>query len=902
MKLPILVAIAILCCSSGTSAAEKPGPMWPSAPIAVSPVEGVIEGFWNPSLKATTRWKGELGTLTGNWDACFFKMQVTPSGGEAALARKYQLRIGDYQRLRVRLRPGKYVTTTIVAEVDGKAQTVAEKRADTNDAFEMAGPIRGKTLSRLTLKFTIEPGASILPPANEKGGSSKSHAIQLRWIMLEKDGDAWTPPKEPFKEMVVEESVGRFEPGLGLLFGREELEQMRDVVASPAFDAVWKADRQYAEKESEVDPASLIRPCSLYALTRYGRDTDLQYETVHDGLILALVGLLSRNEEYLRQAARHAVALASIEQWSEGFVDRMPGYPWYHAGFAPNVATIKASLLLDWTWHYLTPDGRKLIREAIAKKGLPYVERAKNAMANQGVRFNKGLILGKMALADSLDDPDLQKYVRACIDRINGKLSSIVRPDGTFSEAMNYYGKGTMACTPVSYHAASRCLGVPIAKLVTPRMLPAMRYIITADGRLNAGMAAFCAGPLGDETFASQCVPTGLLHNFVDADFPTGQHEGNRVEYIFFGLAPLWATSRRTGLPVRPDNKTVGPGDPTYGIRKTQQQPSLPAFSVYRDGGWVFGGCVDPAAPRFSFESGFWDGHGHSWFHKNAVTLDGWGERLLISRMILPYSDARSQYTMQTKLYNTFAPSGRNQNASGSRGRGAKLIIAEDLGPVAVVESDNATAWRSGVQRCVRRLLFIRPNVVIIHDDAEFTTPEPGVQSWNSFQPWEHINDSTCESRVGRAAVRLTAVASQPTRLTSGQDSVSREGSLDGPVEVPVYRAAFTTDSAARHNVLTTIEAIGPDKPERWVVRVRETDQMIEVHSAGRVVQILTAHEKPTVGPLAGFASDGGLIFTVRVEGEITHAGTFGANWLQTPEGRIKGKGFLHWPAVREGQ
>ena len=59
MKLPILVAIAILCCSSGTSAAEKPGPMWPSAPIAVSPVEGVIEGFWNPSLKATTRWKGE---------------------------------------------------------------------------------------------------------------------------------------------------------------------------------------------------------------------------------------------------------------------------------------------------------------------------------------------------------------------------------------------------------------------------------------------------------------------------------------------------------------------------------------------------------------------------------------------------------------------------------------------------------------------------------------------------------------------------------------------------------------------------------------------------------------------------------------------------------------------------
>ena len=86
------------------------------------------------------------------------------------------------------------------------------------------------------------------------------------------------------------------------------------------------------------------------------------------------------------------------------------------------------------------------------------------------------------------------------------------------------------------------------------------------------------------------------------------------------------------------------------------------------------------------------------------------------------------------------------------------------------------------------------------------------------------------------------------------------------------------------------------------VVRARETDQMIEIHSAGRVVQILTAHDEPTVGPLSGFASDGRFLFTVREKGEITHAGTFGASWLQTPEGSIKGKGFLRWPAVGEGQ
>ena len=93
----------------------------------------------------------------------------------------------------------------------------------------------------------------------------------------------------------------------------------------------------------------------------------------------------------------------------------------------------------------------------------------------------------------------------------------------------------------------------------------------TVDGL--TGLAA--PGP--DDAMVVQIIYQGkifvafLVRNFVDADFPTGQHEGNRVEYIFFGLAPLWATSRRTGLPVRPDNKTVGPGDPTYGMRKTHQ-------------------------------------------------------------------------------------------------------------------------------------------------------------------------------------------------------------------------------------------------------------------------------------------------------------------------------------------
>ena len=58
----------------------------------------------------------------------------------------------------------------------------------------------------------------------------------------------------------------------------------------------------------------------------------------------------------------------------------------------------------------------------------------------------------------------------------------------------------------------------------------------------------------------------------------------------------------------------------------------------------MFIGDDDPLAPRWSFESGMWDMHGHAWRHKHSLTLRAWGEKLLIERDILPYEDARSEY------------------------------------------------------------------------------------------------------------------------------------------------------------------------------------------------------------------------------------------------------------------
>ena len=59
------------------------------------------------------------------------------------MSRSYRIQLGDYQRLRVRLRPGEGGNTATLAEIDGEEKTVAQRVAQTNDALEIAGPIHG---------------------------------------------------------------------------------------------------------------------------------------------------------------------------------------------------------------------------------------------------------------------------------------------------------------------------------------------------------------------------------------------------------------------------------------------------------------------------------------------------------------------------------------------------------------------------------------------------------------------------------------------------------------------------------------------------------------------------------------------------------------------------------------
>ena len=143
--------------------------------------------------------------------------------------------------------------------------------------------------------------------------------------------------------------------------------------------------------------------------------------------------------------------------------------------------------------------------------------------------------------------------------------------------------------------------------------------------------------------------------------------------------------------------------------------------------------------------------------------------------------------------------------------------------------------------------------------------------------------------------MRLHCVWPSQVELTAGEDSVSDE--RDGVV--PVYRAAFTGPAAKRHQLLTVIEAVGPDGGgAEDAVRMLDADGgCVELRQGERVMRIATGSRQNAGEKLFGCATDGKLIFAVKEGQRLVTAGAFDATWLETPAGKVAGKGFVRWSA-----
>ena len=97
-----ILAIAI-CCAWAPLAAQDKWAAWPPEPVMVSATEGIVEMFVHRQLKAVGRWHGEHGSLSSTWDSCSFRFGADRVGDSASMTREYDLAVGEFRRLRMRL-------------------------------------------------------------------------------------------------------------------------------------------------------------------------------------------------------------------------------------------------------------------------------------------------------------------------------------------------------------------------------------------------------------------------------------------------------------------------------------------------------------------------------------------------------------------------------------------------------------------------------------------------------------------------------------------------------------------------------------------------------------------------------------------------------------------------------
>ena len=835
---------------------DKASARWPAAPVPINRSEAVIEVFWDGTFAADNRWPAPPGGPYWRSHHGHGNELCWSGTGRVDLTRSYGMHIPGYSRLSLAVRLDTGTRVSMYATIDGSERAVVEDQPGYNRKHEYAGPLTGDRLERVRISL--------------RAVTDGTREAWFRWLLVGGDAPAWEPPADAFAGMIAAGPLAACEPGLGLLLDAADLERLRRVRATPRYVAVVAEDAARAAAQSALDPAATMRQHWLYSPDRFGRDADERVDMVNDGMALAIEGLLAGNADYLRQAARYAVAMAHMEHWSEGFTDRFPDSAWRHNAFAPNVATIKASLLLDLTWHALTPEGRELIRRAIRDKGLPYIEpyvaRGHRLVSmNQGVRFMKGAILGTLATARDSRDAATRAAVADYVDRLSAGMMNQTRADGTYVEG-NTYGLGTLGSTFGSYHAAARCLGVPARELVFERARDCLRFSRDIDQTITPIAAAFAAGVLGDESFRDQCVPSSALADIF------GQR--NWAEFGVLGLDAICAPAERTeALP-----------------------PPRRPMSAYRDGGWVFLRNADARQPEVTLESGLWDPRGHTWKRKNSIAVSGWGGPLLLHRHHVAYLDSRYEHTARTAAYNTLTPAGRSQD-EGRGGAGARLLLAADGGAFAAAESDAASAWGSGVEQALRRLLLIRPGLLIVDDTAVFGAEEPAVLSWHSLTPWRVDGRSCKAGRADGAAVRVTtfAVGDQDDgcTLSAAEDAVHRR---EGGEHVPAYRAELSTPADRRHRMLSVVQTTPPGREPASPPRLIDGPVLIvEVtNAAGRPVRVACGG-----GAVAmwGCDTDGALLAAVQGAGDTAAAAAaLGGTWLTTPSGRVQGEGLLTLP------
>ncbi|MHC4471204.1 MAG: DUF4962 domain-containing protein [Planctomycetota bacterium] len=236
------------------------------------------------------------------------------------------------------------------------------------------------------------------------------------------------------------------------------------------------------------------------------------------------------------------------------------------------------------------------------------------------------------------------------------------------------------------------------------------------------------------------------------------------------------------------------------------------------------------------FKSSPFGSQSHGYEAQNSFLLYAFGERLLIrtGRRDMYGSEHHRKWMWQTKSVNSVSVDGRGQVPPRSAHSVGRISSFHTSKHIDYVQGEAGRAYGRNVKRFTRGILFLKPDLIVVHDRLE--TTEPSTFQWHLHSPTPMRIARQYDIRVVNGAASCWV-----SLLSPGLLELTYTDKFDPPprsrVKLTEYHlTAATTDVRRRVRFITVIRPYrtGTEPPE--AVAVTENDEGVWIRASRGVV------------------------------------------------------------------
>lgn len=787
--------------------------------IEINEAEAILEPFFDGGTSdpddfdpryrvldeySVTPLSGAVVKVKQGWAFASIQVDKTVTGCPILrMERDCQVDVHDYDTFIVFANIPTGMSFDLEAKIDGNMVTLGSRIDGVGSSQEYNMPLSGTHLTRLIITIYSDRDGI----GGELTWFGVAHTERLARMLARKNQYTADWPG-----YFVKNPPAEFQPEIGLLFGAEELPQLREKLKTPLFREIYEEKKNKARKAMDICPEEYIgrfvpnfdRRWNRTRNITWGSQCHCIYGVIED---LAFVGLIENDAEMLRMACRHAFSVANCEYWCESPMGVLPGATWHHRSFTEDVCCKLIAYVLDWCGDLLTPFAKCVLRDALAMKGLPQIESDFRRFEyirkmNQGIVFSEGRIFAQLAMLPRYPRyaGDLERSEQDLIEMIG----NYVQADGGTPEGPGYWQFTFGECLPVFY-ALARYHKKPFSYY---------RDVFGDTGRFALSLLSM------EDDFT-------IYHAINDA------HPGARVSgtlassfYQFTG-DPAWKNVYERLM------KQGQPGNSTFTLISAPLPDGviLPEADVDRffpitgQMGILRQGA-DTQTLLHLCSGGTCKTHFNE--DRGSILVDAGG------RIICPdcgagnYSESELNYLHNAQAHSLLCP----VNVSGIRayqGRyetGGKVLYSRREGTFVEFASDDTAAWSDGAyQQVSRRITSPIAELAVLEDTFRLGTSDYVNFQMNSFGKWK-ICGNTATTAVGDVTLRVIP-------LNWNWDEVCVREMMDGEHQ-PVWQmcASYKQERAGRlltalcleRSMTISVKSV----PEGWLFGQAEKEFLLE--------------------------------------------------------------------------